>query len=520
MSSPIPGPLQPNFFEYYTCSEVQHGLHDSWVQVEVASPLELSGHSKEILDTYPESLGQATSMALDVERNWTVSMAESRRHVQSMSKTKGNRRTNFDLSSVQSIPSTEFTLDTPIVPVKPLNKNVVHLPTEIIINILSFIPRTPQSQPLLHSCCLVSRQWYSAAIRLLYESPRISGKNFKLFVATVCPSINAHIRKSELAELVRRLDMGNLVHDGSKALTARLLGRMKRGLEEFIAPQASFAINCFAALSKCSHLRHLDLSLISESIALSDLFHTIKSLSRLKSLRFPRSSNYDRGFTASNCTWPPTLEFLHLAGGISNKFLCDIENISPSFTSLTMDHCTFASPSSTISLLCNLSNQVTHLKITYNMPSLTPESLDNLLLYCPHLLNLSVAIDFISPHFFDEDSIAQPFPHPLSALELDCTGNAGLERTIDPEDIFLAISDDGPLASLRRVRVSKRLGWQNDPEMKDHMEDLASLLDAKEDEDCERSGVGDMLGRRQDMGKAALPLALRALYTDVTPQAG
>lgn len=123
----------------------------------------------------------------------------------------------------------------------PPNHSAVHLPAEIIIQILSYIPRHHTSQQTLYSCCLISRPWYAAAIPRLYHSPRITGRNFKKFVATVCPSVNAHVRKSELADLVLRLDMGNLVHDGSKSLTARLLGRVKFMLEEFVAPQASFA---------------------------------------------------------------------------------------------------------------------------------------------------------------------------------------------------------------------------------------------------------------------------------------
>ena len=116
-----------------------------------------------------------------------------------------------------------------------------HLPPEIILQILSYLPRTRSSQATLHACALVSRSWYAASVPILYHSPFIIGKNFKLFVTTVCPSINAHVRRSQLADMVRRLDMGKLVHDGSKSLTARLLGRVKGGLEEFVAPQASFA---------------------------------------------------------------------------------------------------------------------------------------------------------------------------------------------------------------------------------------------------------------------------------------
>ena len=118
----------------------------------------------------------------------------------------------------------------------------LHLPSELLLQILTHLsPHDEFYQPDLFSLTLVSHAWYAAAIPLLYHSPRISGRNFKSFVNTVCPSINAHVRRSALADLVRRLDMSRLVHDGSKSLTARLLGRVKGGLEVFVAPQASFA---------------------------------------------------------------------------------------------------------------------------------------------------------------------------------------------------------------------------------------------------------------------------------------
>ena len=121
----------------------------------------------------------------------------------------------------------------------------LNLPPEILLNITSYIPYQEQPQHTLYTASLVSRSWYSAAVSLLYRRPYITGKNFNLFVATVCPSINAHIRKSALADMVKVLDMSNLVHEATKSKTARLLGRLKRGLKVFRAPQASFAYERF-----------------------------------------------------------------------------------------------------------------------------------------------------------------------------------------------------------------------------------------------------------------------------------
>lgn len=120
-------------------------------------------------------------------------------------------------------------------------KHSLQLPQEIILHILSFIPKHPSSQHSLWACCLVSRSWYSATVSRLYHSPGFTGRNYQLLLRTLCPSINAHVRKSALAEFVRVLDMSGLIHDGSKSLTGRLLGRVKDNLEEFIAPQSSFA---------------------------------------------------------------------------------------------------------------------------------------------------------------------------------------------------------------------------------------------------------------------------------------
>ena len=115
-----------------------------------------------------------------------------------------------------------------------------YLPPELIDLIVSSVPRGISSQATYYACTLVSRSWYHAAIAYLYRYPRFSGKQYRAFVSTICPSVNAHVRQSALAGYVRKLDMSALVHDGSKSLTARVLGRLKGNLEEYIAPQTSF----------------------------------------------------------------------------------------------------------------------------------------------------------------------------------------------------------------------------------------------------------------------------------------
>lgn len=237
-------------------------------------------------------------MALDAQRNWNVEMAKTSRRM------------------LVTVPDTSPEMATS--PSESSNKTCFQetlLPTEVVIQIVSYIPRRAGGQKTLWSCCLVSRVWYSATVPLLYRRPYLGGANFQNFVNTVCPSKNAHIRRSQLAGFVRTLDMGELVHDGSKSLTARLLGRLKGNLIEFTAPQASFSINSFAPLSKCTQLAFLNLSLMSASVSTKLLFQTLQSLVHLETFFFPRTSIQDHQLDKEGYIWPSALKTLHFAGG-------------------------------------------------------------------------------------------------------------------------------------------------------------------------------------------------------------
>jgi len=352
------------------------------------------------------------------------------------------------------------------------------LPSEIVSHILSYLPRRASTQGTFWACTLVSRIWYSASIELLYERPYLPGSNFSQFVDTVCPSKNAHIRRSALSILVKRLDMGDLVHNSSKSLTARLLGRLKGNIEEFVAPQASFAINGFAALSKCTKLRHLDLSLISASISNRLLFQTLKPLTELETLFFPRSSSQDQQSDTEPYSWPPRLRALHLAGGISDNFLCThLSNISPSLSRLSIQSCTQVHVSSLLSMLEKIGSQLKHLTIRHPMPQLFQGALDSILLDLPSLTALRISADYISNAFFSAESIPQN--HPLRILDLECSPTAGADIGISASSVYDAV-ERGQLTDLRSVRVSMRLAWAATEETRLDASDLLEIIEENE----------------------------------------
>ncbi|KAL2065837.1 hypothetical protein VTL71DRAFT_3507 [Oculimacula yallundae] len=385
------------------------------------------------------------------------------------------------------------------------SREPLHLPPEIIDIILSYIPLRPASQSTLRTCTLINRSFYYASTPLLYHRPYITPSNFSLFVRTICPSKNAHVKHTPLSPLVHRLDMGALVHNSSKSLTARLLGRLKGNIEQFVAPQASFAVNSFAALGKCKRMKLLDLSLISASISNSVLFQTLSHLDDLETLYFPRSSALDQLSVSANTIpyiWPPKLSALHLAGGITDSFLwTHMISLPSTLRTLSIQHCSQIHQHSVIHVLETLGERLTHLTIRHPMNHLSITSLDSLLLLCPSLLALRISADFISPSLFAAENIPLTIPpptssnpnpspiqaHPLRILDLECSPSASSDVDIPPHILYQA-AEEGLLPDLRSVRVSMRLAWGATEKTR---RDAADLLEVMEEREMERPvGVG------------------------------
>lgn len=364
---------------------------------------------------------------------------------------------------------------TPII-VPLISIREVPLPQEILSQILAFIPRRKETQCIFWACTLVCRSWYSASIAILYERPWLHGGNFNEFVATVCPSKNAHIRQSALAVFVRRLDMGELVHNASKSLTARLLGRLKGNIEQFVAPQASFAINSFAPLSKCTKLRYLNLSLISASISNKLLFQTLKHLQELETLYFPRSSNHDEERSKESYAWPPHLQALHLAGGIDDHFLhTHLISAPSSLSRLSIQHCSQIHAPSLLSTLQVLGPQLRHLTIRHPMSQLYTGSLNSILSVSPCLLALRISADYISNALFP----SIPANHTLQILDLECSPTANPDVEINPSVIYDAV-EEFLLPDLRSVRASARLAWTATATLRQDTSDLEEILEENE----------------------------------------
>lgn len=405
------------------------------------------------------------------------------------------------------------------------------LPPEVLQSIFSHVKN---DQPTLHASTLVTRTWYQSAISYLYANPIIDGSNFDPFVRAICPSVNAHIRTNGLAELVRRLDMSRLVHNGSKSLTARLLGRVKGSLEEFVAPQASFAyvclardlirdmkprlleapklgpnvlfspqdnfhkitvfanpssINCLAALSKCTNLRLLDLSFVSESLAMSDLLHSIASLPRLEILHLPRSSGHETDRSIALYRWPNKLRELHISGGITDQSVVFIADLPHSVTSLSIGNCPRLSMFTICPLLEASGPRLHYLEIVAPIPYLRVYSgiLDDVMNWAPTLRHLKISVDFISEGNFatyDDAGLHHKF---LKTLYLHC-----FDPTECDEDLAAHVLNGvffGKFTSVRILGIHERLGWRDNEGSKEALMEINTLLRTQVEEEGSEAGI-------------------------------
>ena len=425
-------------------------------------------------------------MALDVQRNWDREMAEDIEQIIIGRKKTNSEHNDSNTGSVEAI--YEHNGDAGERTDVDEDREQVYLPDEVLIQILDYTARAKQtSQRTLAACCRVSRQWHAVTVPLLYAFPRLYGHNFDPFVREICPSKNLSVRDSPLAYLVRGLDMSSLVHQATKSVTARLLGRTKGVLEYYVAPQRGFAMNSFPALSKCTKLRSLDLSLVSESPPLLDLFKTVQHLQALTTFKLPRSAGFGVHHKQESFHWPPNLQDLSLSGGIDAHFLHGVVSFPKTLRSLTIEHCPSAKGFAVTHLLKTAVRQLKNLrrlKIAH-MPRLSGHALDGVLFLLPHLEELSMSVDYITPALFDENHlqhIKEPLIAPagdsptdsaheedeslpatpsLRTLELTYSGTpADISDKISPLDVMIAI-DDGVIPKLRQIRVASSLLWQD-----------------------------------------------------------
>lgn len=290
------------------------------------------------------------------------------------------------------------------------------------------------------------------------------------------------VKPSHVAEYVRVMDLSNVVDENKPSYLPRLLRRVAKTLREFMAPKGAFNYHTYNALSNCRELRVLDLSSVSHSMRLKELILSIKSLEKLRVFKFPRSSFFDRGDLPLVYEWPDSLRGLFISGTISDTFFSSAK-LPPNLTELSISHCPFARKESITRLITRLSSQLTSVTVNVTIPCLPYNAMDGLLAICPYVQHVTIAVDFITSQFFNNENNT-PVGHPLRTLSLDSSNMPGTEQKLCPDDIFIPLAD-GRLSNLRIIRYSARLGWNT--RYRKQTRDLVFLLDERRTEDIQRA---------------------------------
>lgn len=328
----------------------------------------------------------------------------------------------------------------------PPPPSMLHLPVEILVYIFEVVNLTGHLRP---KHLRVSKLIYSIVLPMIYKNPRLRATNFFAFV-------DALGSNKKLGTHVYQLDLSYVIQSGKNAFVSKLLRWSRDNLTYFIAPQTSFGLTPLFSLRKCTQLKVLDLSFVSETVKLEDLFESISNLSELNALSFPRSSvsieNYDK------IEWPKKLTYLRLSGGISDEFLSKI-SIPETIEFLEFAHCPAISDYGFKTILHRVGYNLKSLKVQYPMPRLSGNALDIVWRLCPSISILEVTVDYMSDAFFDEENLKLLHPErKLKTLYIDSSGMMGTATKIDPVDLALAMNEHR-LPNLKNLRCTVKLGW-------------------------------------------------------------
>ena len=252
-------------------------------------------------------------------------------------------------------------------------------------------------------------------------------------------------------------------------------------------------INCLAALSKCTKLRFLDLSFVSESIALSELLHSTASIPKLEILHLPRSSGHEaHNRPIREVAWPTNLRELRISGGLSDETVVSLTTLPQSVSSLSIRNCTRLSMLTIRPLLEIRGDQLHRLEIVAPITALQVSRgpLDNVLNWAPNLRYLQISVEFLTADSFatDEDDKKH---ESLKTLYLHCFDPA-LCEDVFPSDVLEGIFF-GKLTGVRILGIHERLGWKDNDRDIQGLWQINTLLkqQAKEDGPEAEIPVGD-----------------------------
>ena len=237
-----------------------------------------------------------------------------------------------------------------------------------------------------------------------------------------------------------------------------------------------------AAISKSYQLRQLDLTLVSQSIELSDLLRALKKLESLEKLLLPKawSAPY-RGYETMFCKeWPGKLKEIHLNGVFNEINLTTLRNIPKTATHLWIEQRYELQSASFVSTFLEAAGG--HLRFLRFLQRPTSDwsrpMLQAIHTHCRQLEHLSINVELFAARGMDVLQGLKPTPT-YSRLDLDYSGIPGFGKRLGWSLRQLVdVLYDNALPSVRKVGIARSLGWTESPEMASQIADIDILLKA------------------------------------------
>ncbi|ORY76601.1 hypothetical protein BCR37DRAFT_161656 [Protomyces lactucae-debilis] len=340
------------------------------------------------------------------------------------------------------------------------------LPPELLDKIIAHLfPGNGNFGHLLRVCTA----FYYAALPHIYQAPKLTSKNIAAFAATL-----SHRKAGPLGDLVRSLNLRQVVHGAKTSQITRLVRRSARNLRVFMAPQVGFNQSAFRATGLCTQLRVLNAQAVSERVELSFFLAALSKLEQLEVVSFPKASKHTDGTLIVQ--WPPKLREVWLSGAVDDHLLsCPLPS---TVTHLSFQACPEVTLLGVLSLFERQGAQLTRLATLYPLP-LPSDALNFVLLLCPNLLDYEGYIEYFQTAFFENI----PMHHPLERLSLDSTGGLLDDRNKISARHVTAAMESGRLSQLNEVHWTVQLRWgDQSPEVLDLLDMIAGVSDMDTDD--------------------------------------
>ncbi|KAJ5212165.1 uncharacterized protein N7498_003811 [Penicillium cinerascens] len=267
--------------------------------------------------------------------------------------------------------------------------------------------------------CLVSHEWYTAGIALLYLCPELRAANsLDRFVDTVTQSGDANHLNIDFGSMIHVLKMGHLDHDIPDMLLERLLSRLQSNLISFEAPPTPFGIEGLTTLSMCKNVEQLDLTLLTDKHRTEDCFtfpdlkQAISGLPNLVTVSLPlKMAIVDTDDSIGD--WPASLRSIKIGGTLDPQVMRRFQWPSHPFK-LTIRNCQNLRAATLEGILDNenIHEYLVRLYITRSNTMMFQDAPTGILYKLRNLMHLRIPLDCT------EDFFMLPPPEPSMSIRV------------------------------------------------------------------------------------------------------